>query len=559
MQIWKSRRARIAIGATVIGVVGTSVPLLAHAGADRPIEASLRTEKGSVWYSGGEFTLRNASGTADSNWRLEFDVPEGTFANYGEWATKTTRKGTRVVIEPKAGQSIAPGSTLTIGYGVQGDGNKPLSVTGCSLDGAEVKGCAGGGHEEGGEEEGGEEGGAPDEQAPSTPQQVTGKAVDSTSAQLKWNASTDNVGVTGYDVYQGKDKIASVDGKTLEHIASGLKPQTPYTFTVRAKDRAGNTSPDSAPVTVTTEKAPAPSEKKRWLTGYWQNFDNGAARQKLSDVPSQYNLIAVSFAEAAPENGSIGFKLDLAGTGYSSVEEFKKDMAALRAAGRKVVVSIGGEKGNVLVTDAASATRLADSTYRLMQEYGFDGIDVDIEHGSLNATHMADAMRKLRQKAGDGLVITAAPETLFMLPSGVKEERSYLNFALKIKDILTIVNTQYYNSGSMNGCDGKVYEQGTVDFVASQACAVIKAGLPAEKVGLGLPATQRAAGGGHMDPAKVNDALTCLTDGKGCGTFKPAQTWPSLGGAMSWSTNWDATNGNRFAELVGGHLGTGKR
>ncbi|MFD7029286.1 hypothetical protein ACFWAR_14750 [Streptomyces sp. NPDC059917] len=47
-----------------------------------------------------------------------------------------------------------------------------------------------------------------------------------------------------------------------------------------------------------------------------------------------------------------------------------------------MVVSIGGEKGNVLVTDAASATRLADSTYRLMQEYG---IDIDIEHGSLQA------------------------------------------------------------------------------------------------------------------------------------------------------------------------------
>ncbi len=52
----------------------------------------------------------------------------------------------------------------------------------------------------------------------------------------------------------------------------------------------------------------------------------------------------------------------------------------------------------------------------------------------------------------------------------------------------------------------------------------------------------------------MNNALDCLTKGTGCGTFKPATTWPTLRGAMTWSTNWDASNGNSFANGVGTHV-----
>ncbi|MGO4418036.1 chitinase, partial [Streptomyces sp. MCAF7] len=48
-----------------------------------------------------------------------------------------------------------------------------------------------------------------------------------------------------------------------------------------------------------------------------------------------------------------------------------------------------------------------------------------------------------------------------------------------------------------------------------------------------------------------NNALDCLARGTGCGSFKPAKTYPGLRGAMTWSTNWDAANGNAWSNAVG--------
>lgn len=58
------------------------------------------------------------------------------------------------------------------------------------------------------------------------------------------------------------------------------------------------------------------------------------------------------------------------------------------------------------------------------------------------------------------------------------------------------MQTQYYNSGTMLGCDGRVYAQGTVDFLTALACIQLENGLRPDQVALGLPASTRAAGGG---------------------------------------------------------------
>ncbi|KPC70214.1 chitinase, partial [Streptomyces sp. NRRL WC-3753] len=122
------------------------------------------------------------------------------------------------------------------------------------------------------------------------------------------------------------------------------------------------------------------------------------------------------------------------------------------------------------------------------------------------------------------------------------------------KDFLTVVNMQYYNSGSMLGCDGQVYAQGTVDFLTALACIQLENGLDASQVGIGVPASPKAAGGGYVEPSVVNDALDCLTRGTGCGSFKPEKTYPALRGAMTWSTNWDAATGNAWSNVVGPHV-----
>ncbi|MEU8954223.1 chitinase [Streptomyces sp. NPDC048518] len=285
------------------------------------------------------------------------------------------------------------------------------------------------------------------------------------------------------------------------------------------------------------------------VTGYWQNFDNGAQVQKLADVQDAYDIVAVAFADATGTPGQVTFNLDSAGLGGYTVDQFKADIKAKQAAGKSVIISVGGEKGAVAVDSAASATAFADSVYGLMQEYGFDGVDIDLENG-LNSTYMSQALKSLAGKAGSGFVLTMAPQTIDMQ----SPSNEYFKTALAVKDILTVVNMQYYNSGSMLGCDGKVYSQGTVDFLTGLACIQLENGLAPSQVGIGVPASSRAAGGGYVAPEVVNDALDCLAEGTGCGSFKPSKTYPGIRGAMAWSTNWDATAGNAWSSAVGAHV-----
>lgn len=91
-----------------------------------------------------------------------------------------------------------------------------------------------------------------------------------------------------------------------------------------------------------------------------------------------------------------------------------------------------------------------------MDEYGFDGVDIDLENG-LDSTYMTKALRAVHAQHGD-VVVTMAPQTIDMQ----SPQNAYFKTALNIKDFLTVVNMQHYNSGSMNGCDGKVYAQGAV-------------------------------------------------------------------------------------------------
>ncbi|RXR20774.1 T9SS type A sorting domain-containing protein [Flavobacterium amnicola] len=92
--------------------------------------------------------------------------------------------------------------------------------------------------------------GSADTTAPTAPTSLTASGTTSSSTNLSWTASTDNVGVTGYDVYQGATLKGSVTGTT--YAVTGLTAATAYTFSVKAKDAAGNVSASSNTVNVTT-------------------------------------------------------------------------------------------------------------------------------------------------------------------------------------------------------------------------------------------------------------------------------------------------------------------
>ncbi len=289
------------------------------------------------------------------------------------------------------------------------------------------------------------------------------------------------------------------------------------------------------------------------LTGYWQDFDNGAATVTLANVPAGYGLIAVAFANADPANpGGVTFGIDsglASALGGYTAAQFTADIHTLHSQGRRVILSVGGQNGAIVVSDAASATNFANSVYAIMQQYGFDGVDIDLENGITPAS-MASGLQQLSTKAGPGLVITLAPQTIDMQSTS----GDYFQLALAIKDILTIVNMQYYNSGSMLGADGNVYYEGGVDFLTALAAIQLQGGLRPDQVGLGVPASSSAAGSGLVAPSVVNAALDCLASGTGCGKYVPPAKYPTIRGAMTWSINWDASSSYGFESVVAPHL-----
>ncbi|WP_306610744.1 glycoside hydrolase family 6 protein [Streptomyces lunaelactis] len=97
------------------------------------------------------------------------------------------------------------------------------------------------------------EAGAGDSEAPSAPAGVTSTGKTATSVSLSWAAATDNIGVTGYDVYRNGTKVNSAAVTGTVYTDSGLKASTAYTYTVKARDKAGNSSAASSGLAVTTD------------------------------------------------------------------------------------------------------------------------------------------------------------------------------------------------------------------------------------------------------------------------------------------------------------------
>lgn len=116
-----------------------------------------------------------------------------------------------------------------------------------------------------------------DNEAPTTPTNLVGSNITSNSVTLNWDASTDNIGVTGYDIYRNTIKITT--SATNSFTVTGLSPETSYDFYVKAKDAAGNESTQSNSITITTSAStPEPEGVFAFPSAYGAGADATGGR-----------------------------------------------------------------------------------------------------------------------------------------------------------------------------------------------------------------------------------------------------------------------------------------
>lgn len=416
-------------------------------------------------------------------------------------------------------------------------------------------------------------------QIPAAPTGLTAGSPGATSVPLSWSAVP---GATDYHVYRGTTRVASVTGTSA--TVTGLTPLTPYTFQVTAANSAGE-SPKSAAVSATTTSGGTPGGglPAHALVGYLHSsFANGSGYTRMADVPDSWDVINLAFGEpTSVTSGDIRFSLCPVAQcpNVESPAEFKAAIKAKQAAGKKVLISIGGQNGQVQLASTGARDAFVTSVSKIIDEYGLDGLDIDFEGHSLSLNtgdtdfrapttpvivNLIAAVKSLKAKYGPDFVLTMAPETFFVQlgyqfygsgPWGGQDPRagSYLPVIHALRDDLTLLHVQHYNSGPIMGLDNQFHTMGNADFhiamadmmltgfpVAGNQSRIFPA-LRAEQVAIGLPASNQA-GGGYTSPADVTKTLDCLTKKVNCGSYATHGTWPALRGLMSWSINWDRYN-----------------
>ncbi|MHC3392006.1 chitinase [Streptomyces lavendulocolor] len=422
-------------------------------------------------------------------------------------------------------------------------------------------------------------------QVPAVPTGLTAGAATSTTVPLTWSPVA---GATSYHVHRGGTRVLTVTGTSA--TVTGLTPATSYGFQVSAANAAGE-SARSATVTATTLPGggePGGTLPAHALVGYLHaSFANGSGYTRMADVPDSWDVINLAFGEpTSVTSGDIRFRLCPATEcpNVESAADFKAAVKAKQAAGKKVLISIGGQNGQVQLSTTAARDTFVSSVSRIIDEYGLDGLDIDFEGHSLSlntgdtdfrnptspvVVHLISALKTLKAKYGPGFVLTLAPETFFVQlgyqyygsgPWGGQDPRAgaYLPVIHALRDDITLLHVQDYNSGPIMGLDNQYHSMGTADFHVAMTDMLLT-GFPVagnaerffpplrpEQVAIGLPASPQA-GNGHTPPAEVTKALDCLTRTVNCGSYRPHGARPGLRGLMTWSVNWDRFGGWEFS------------
>ncbi len=312
---------------------------------------------------------------------------------------------------------------------------------------------------------------------------------------------------------------------------------------------------------------------KPGLVGYFHNWENADAPYiNLNEIDDRYNIIEIAFAEPKVNSDSdMEFNPAL-----QSQEEFISQMRELQNQGKKIIISIGGANGVVQLVDETTKNEFITSMNNIIDVYGFDGIDIDLESHSLRLSpgttisnptdakivNLIDAVKQImanyQSTYNKKMLLTMAPEIAYVQGGSVtfvNEWGAYLPVIDEFRDEIDMLQVQLYNTGGLNGLDGNPYNAATGDFIVAMTEMLIQGfntaggqfnGIPANKIAIGLPSCPSAApSGGYVEAVEAKNAINYLI-GKGpksgSYTLQNASGYPDLAGMMTWSINWDAAS-----------------
>ena len=267
----------------------------------------------------------------------------------------------------------------------------------------------------------------------------------------------------------------------------------------------------------------------RLLVGYWHNFDNGSGFIKLRDVSTDWDVVNIAFGEPVP--GSTPRSASRP-TPSPPTAEMQSDVQHPARPGQEGAALHRRRQRPRAAPQRRRAPAVRElGRARSSSSYGLDGIDIDFEGSSvtLNAgdtdfrnpttpviVNLISALREIRSRVGSGFVLTMAPETFFVqvgyqfyggTNGGDARTGAYLPVIHGVRDILTVLHVQDYNSGPVTALDDRFYIMGNADFhVAMTEMLMTRLpggehadrffpGLRPDQVAIGLPANGNAGNG----------------------------------------------------------------
>lgn len=310
------------------------------------------------------------------------------------------------------------------------------------------------------------------------------------------------------------------------------------------------------------------------LIGYWTAY-RPAKDLPFRKISPQWDVVIVAFA--APVKGSLS-QLYFDPPQGETAEQFKSDIEFLQHKGKKVLISLGGGGKVVILNTAEDESKFLVSVSSIVKQYGFDGVDLDLETPSLilqpgdtdfrhpttpSVVNLIDAMHKLRRRFGRKFTIAEVPEGP-QVPAGMVtyggQFGSFLPVIYGTRKILSFVDVQNYNTPPLTGLDGNIYLPGTSDYYVAMAEMMVHGfpvggnqknffpPLPPEKVAIGFMA-------GPPQLPTIENALHYVIQGRQYAGAKykllRPSGYPRFNGAMFWNIESDRRNNYRMSNTIG--------